>query len=74
MKKKFKKYIERLKKIGNNTNKGTIIVYVVLRLLVILCMVLEFIRGDLNNAILCVLALILLVMPFFIEKKLKLDF
>ena len=70
MKKKFKKYIERLKKIGNNTNKGTIIVYVVLRLLVILCMVLEFIRGDLNNAILCVLALILLVMPFFIEKKL----
>ena len=73
MKKKFKKYIERLKKIGNNTNKGTIIVYVVLRLLVILCMVFEFIRGDLNNAFLCVLALILFVMPFFIEKKLKLD-
>ena len=71
MKKKFKKYIEKLKKIGNNTNKGTIIVYVVLRLLVILCMILEFLRGDLNNAFLCVLALILLVMPFFIEKKLK---
>lgn len=73
MKKKFKKYIEKLKKIGNNTNKGTIIVYIVLRLLVILCMILEFLRGDLNNAFLCVLALILLVMPFFIEKKLKLD-
>ena len=73
MKKKFKKYIEKIKKIGNNTNKSAIIVYIVLRLLVILCMILEFIRGDLNNAFLCILASILLMMPFFIERKLKID-
>lgn len=73
MKKKFNKFKEKFKKIGNNTKTSTLVVYVVLRILVILCMILEFLRGDLNNAFLCILALILLIMPFFIEKKLKID-
>lgn len=69
----LKKYKEKLKRIGNNSKKSTLIIYAVLRLLVILCMILEFLRGDLNNAFLCFLSLILLIMPFFIEKKLKID-
>lgn len=73
MKNSFNKYKEKLKNIGNNSKKSTLIIYAVLRLLVILCMILEFIRGDLNNAFLCMLSLILLIMPFFVEKKLKID-
>ena len=73
MKNSFNKYKEKLEKIGNNSKKSTLIIYAVLRLLVILCMILEFIRGDLNNAFLCMLSLILLIMPFFVEKKLKID-
>ena len=48
------------KKISKENNKSSIIVYFTLRALVILCMILQFIRGDLNNALLCLLALILL--------------
>lgn len=71
--KRVRKYKEKLKKIGINSKKSTLIIYAVLRLLIILCMILEFLRGDLNNAFLCMLSLILLIMPFFIEEKLKID-
>lgn len=73
MKKIIEKYKKKIHKISNNTKTTTIIVYIVLRLLVILCMILEFLRGDLNNAFLCLLSLVLLLMPFFLEKKLKID-
>ena len=71
--KRIIKYKEKLKKVGKNTKKSTLIVYAVLRILVIICMILEFLRGDLNNAFLCMLSLILLLMPFFIVDKLKID-
>lgn len=50
-------------------NKATIAVYLILRTLVIVCMGLQFVRGDLNNAMLCLLSLILLVIPSFVQKK-----
>ena len=53
--------------------KASITVYFTLRILVIICMILEFLRGDLNNAFLCLLSLILFLMPFFIEKHFKID-
>jgi hypothetical protein len=72
-----KKNINNFRKIlveeNENHSKSVITVYFVLRFLVILCMVLEFIRGDWNNAFLCLLSLILFLMPFFIEKKFKID-
>ena len=71
--KRIRKYKEKLNKVGKNTKKSTLIVYAVLRILVIICMILKFLRGDLNNAFLCMLSLILLLMPFFIEDKLKID-
>lgn len=54
-----------------NTKKSTAIVYFTLRFLVIICMILQIIRGDLNNAFLCVFSLFLFIIPFFIQKKFK---
>lgn len=73
MKNKMKRFHEELKKDGKENGKSSIIVYFTLRILVIICMILEFIRGDLNNAFLCLLSLTLLIMPFFIERKFKID-
>jgi len=55
------------------SNKSSITVYFVLRFLVIICMILQFIRGDMNNAFLCLLSLILFIIPFFIQNKFKVD-
>lgn len=71
MKNRIKELQKELKK---ERGKSSIIVYFTLRILVIICMILEFLRGDLNNAFLCLLSLILLLMPFILEKKLKIDF
>ena len=60
-----------IKRLGNEIketwkdDKSTLIVYFTLRALVILCMVLQILRGDLQNVLLCVLTLILLLIPFF---------
>lgn len=71
--KKNKKIKEMLKNASNETNKSSITVYFILRFLVILCMILQFIRGDWNNAFLCLLSLILFIAPFFIQNKFKID-
>lgn len=63
-----------LKKERKKHGNSSIIVYFTIRILIILCMILEFIRGDLNNAFLCLLSLILLLMPFILERKFKIDF
>lgn len=51
--------------------KSTAIVYFSLRFLVIVCMILQLLRGDLNNAFLCLFSLFLFIIPFFIQKKFK---
>ena len=69
-------YVKRLGKEIKETwkeDRSTLIVYFTLRALVILCMVLQILRGDLQNVLLCVLTLILLLIPFFIEKYMKID-
>jgi len=73
MKNKLKKFHEELKKAGKEKRRSSIAVYFILRALVIICMILEFLRGDLNNAFLCLLSLILFLVPFMLEKKLKID-
>lgn len=73
MKRKISNFRKILIEENKEHSKSVITVYFVLRFLVILCMILEFIRGDWNNAFLCFLSLILFLMPFFIEKKLKID-
>ncbi len=70
---KRKKFHDELKRIGKESKKSSIAVYFILRCLVIICLILELIRGDINNAFLCLLSLILFIIPFFIEKKFKIE-
>lgn len=73
MKNKFKEFKNELKRARKEKRSSSIVVYFILRALVIACMILEFLRGDLNNAALCLLSLILFLIPFFIERKFKID-
>lgn len=54
---------------GND--KKSLMVYFILRFLIIVCMIRELFNGNFQNAALCVLSLVLLILPFFLEKKLK---
>ena len=49
--------------------RSSLVIYLVLRFLVIICMILQILRGDLNNALLCLLSLVLLFAPLFIQNK-----
>ena len=64
-------YFKRLKLKYKEKKKKSLLVYFTLRILVILCMILELVRGDLNNAFLCFLSLMLFTIPTFIEDKFK---
>ena len=52
-------------------NKKVAIFYAILRILVILCIIREIFMGNYHNVFLCILTLILFVIPFFVEEKLK---
>ena len=53
--------------------KGVATLYVVLRILVILVMVAQFLNGNFENVFLCILTLILFLVPTFIERKIHID-
>ncbi len=72
-KSKRRKFQEELRRIGKESRRSSIAVYFILRGLVIVCMILEFLRGDINNAMLCLLSLALFLAPFFIEKTFNID-
>ncbi len=71
--KKIKKLYNDFKQILKKSEKSTIIVYFILRFLVIICMVLQIIHGDMNNAFLCLLSLALFTIPFFVQKHFKIE-
>ncbi len=55
-------------------HKSSFIVYFVLRILVIVTMILQFLNGNYENFFLCILTLILLIMPSLIQVTLKIEF
>ena len=65
------RYIDKIKRKYKETKEKSLLVYLILRFLVIICMVLEILRGDLNNAFLCFLSLLLFTIPTLIEDKFK---
>ena len=67
------KYINRIIDKYKKTGEKALLVYFALRILVIICMILQILRGDWNNAFLCILSLILFTIPSLIEEKLKID-
>lgn len=60
-----------IKQTYKETKRSSLMVYMVLRILVIVCMIFQLIRGDFFNALLCLLSLILLIAPFFIQRGFK---
>lgn len=69
----MKKIYNKIKNGIKKSDKATLIVYVILRILVILCMIRELFHGNMENALLCVLSLILFLLPAFVEKTFKID-
>ena len=65
------RHIDMIKRKYKQTKRSSLLVYLVLRFLVILCMVLQILRGDWNNAFLCLLSLLLFTFPTFIQVKFK---
>ena len=63
----------KLKELIKGNDKRSVFVYFLLRTLIIVCMVRELMNGNFQNAMLCVLSLFLFLLPFFVEKKLKIN-
>ena len=64
-------FSNNIRKKYKETGKKSLLVYLVLRSLVIICMVLQILRGELNNAFLCALSLVLFTVPTLIQDKLN---
>ena len=67
--KKKIKAIDLIRMAYKETKRSSLLVYLILRLLVILCMILQLLHGNIANAFLCLLSLILLLLPFIIQSK-----
>lgn len=65
------KYVKKIREKYKKTKKKSLAIYMILRVLVIVCMVLQILRGEWNNAFLCLLSLILFTIPTIIEDRLK---
>ncbi len=55
------------------TKKGVAILYVILRIFIIATMVLQFFNKNFENVFLCVLTLLLLLVPTFVERKIRIE-
>lgn len=51
------------------TKRSSLLVYLILRGLVIVCMISQLLHGDIQNALLCLFSLILLLIPIIIQRK-----
>ncbi len=71
---RLSKYSKKIVQLYKETKKAELLVYLILRGLVVTCMFLQLVRGDLNNAFLCLFTLLLFTIPTFIEDKLKIEF
>ena len=69
----MKKIINKIKSAVKNSSKASLWTYIILRILTIFCLVRETLNGNYENALLCILSLILFLLPAFIEKKFKID-
>lgn len=64
---------KEIKEFYKEESKATLWVYLILRFLVIVCIVLETLKGNWGNVFLCVLTLILYLIPYLVDKKLNID-
>ena len=69
---KARDYVDRILQSYRKSRK-TFIFYVILRVLVILTMIRSLFTGNYQNAMLCVLSLVLFLLPAILEDKMKLE-
>lgn len=74
MKQKLKNEIERLSKKYHNSNRSSIIVYLIIRTCILVILVRQAFIGEWHNVFLCVLSLVLLFIPFFLRTTFKINF
>ena len=55
-------------------HKGTFIVFLILRILVVISMIRQFMLGNYESVMLCVLTLLLFVVPMVVQVRLNVDF
>lgn len=65
--------MSKIKEFYKENKKSSLVWYLALRGLVIAVMILRFLRGDFASVFLCLLTLILFLIPFWINKKLKIE-
>lgn len=65
------KFAKKMKKKYEETNKKSIAVYLVLRILVVISMIFQILMGNFENVFMCILALLLFTIPTIISEKLK---
>lgn len=65
------KFSKKMKEKYKETNKKSIIVYLILRILVLISMVFQIIMGNFQNVFMCILSLILFTIPTIVSEKFK---
>lgn len=67
------KHIKKAVKMELREHKSSFFVYLILRLFVLITMVLQFFNGNYENVFLCILTLLLLIVPSFLQVTLKVE-
>ena len=67
------KIMSRAMRMELREHKSSFVVYMVLRALVILTMILQFFNKNYENVFLCGLTLLLLIVPSFIQVRMKIE-
>lgn len=67
----MKKSFGLIKNYFDNDNMFTKVIYVLLNLIIIINAIIEIINGNITNIVICVVSIILLFFPNFLEKKLN---
>ena len=67
------KQIQKIKDVYKENKKSSLAWYLALRGIVIIIMILRFLDGDFSSVFLCLLTLILFLIPFWINQKLKIE-
>lgn len=65
------KFSKKMRKKYHETSKKSIAVYLILRILVVVSMIFQLVLGNFQNAMMCILALILFTIPTIVSEKFK---
>ena len=63
----------KIKKVLAKSDKKSIRVYIIIRFLILICLIMQVIQHEWNNAFLCLLTLILITLPFIVETTFKIE-